>query len=163
LHGPRLIEVNCRMGGGPVRATNLLVWGVDLVEEQLLCSAGIPSRPPIAAKPLMYIAEYSVNAKSSGRVMNVDFCKVGARRLTACSTLRVPRSQAPDAQPTRQEWENDPDVLYVRPLVAEGQKVTAVTDGMPTWVAEVMVKKPTIEEAIEFVTAIEQALVIPIQ
>jgi len=54
-------------------------------------------------------------------------------------------------------------VLYVRPLVAEGQKVTAVTDGMPTWVAEVMVKKPTIEEAIEFVTAIEQALVIPIQ
>ena len=76
-HGPRLIEVNCRMGGGPVRATNLLVWGVDLVEEQLLCSAGIPSRPPIAAKPLMYIAEYSVNAKVSGRVMNTEFCKVG--------------------------------------------------------------------------------------
>ena len=23
--GPRLIEVNCRMGGGPVRITNLLV------------------------------------------------------------------------------------------------------------------------------------------
>ena len=77
-HGPRLIEVNCRMGGGPVRATNLLVWGVDLVEEQLLCSAGIPSRPPIAPKPLMYIAEYSVNAKVSGRIMNIDFCKVRA-------------------------------------------------------------------------------------
>ena len=82
-HGPRLIEVNCRMGGGPVRATNLLVWGVDLVEEQLLCSAGIPSRPPIAAKPLMYIAEYSVNAKVSGRVMNVDFCKVGSSACAA--------------------------------------------------------------------------------
>lgn len=24
-------------GGGPVRLTNLLVWGVDLVEEHLLC------------------------------------------------------------------------------------------------------------------------------
>ena len=30
--GPRLIEINCRMGGGPVRNTNLLVWGVDMVE-----------------------------------------------------------------------------------------------------------------------------------
>lgn len=38
--GPRLIEVNCRMGGGPVRTMNLLAWGVDLVEEQLLASAG---------------------------------------------------------------------------------------------------------------------------
>jgi biotin carboxylase len=39
-HGPRLIEINCRMGGGPVRNMNLLVWGVDMVEEQLLCTAG---------------------------------------------------------------------------------------------------------------------------
>ena len=46
--GPRLIEVNCRMGGGPVRLTNLLVWGVDLVEEHLLTTAGIPSRPPVS-------------------------------------------------------------------------------------------------------------------
>lgn len=34
--GGRLIEVNSRMGGGPVRLTNLLVWGVDLVEEHLM-------------------------------------------------------------------------------------------------------------------------------
>ena len=27
-------------GGGPVRTMNLLAWGVDLVEEQLLASAG---------------------------------------------------------------------------------------------------------------------------
>ncbi len=38
--GARLIEVNCRMGGGVVRNMNLLVWGVDMAEEQLLCSAG---------------------------------------------------------------------------------------------------------------------------
>ena len=53
-------------------------------------------------------------------------------------------------------------MLYVRPLVNKGQKVTAVTDGMPTWVAELMVKKPSVEEAITFVTAIEQGLVIPV-
>ena len=64
--GPRLIEVNCRMGGGPIRDINLLVWGVDLVEEQFMCSAGIPSRPNAAPKPLRCIAEYSVNAKKTG-------------------------------------------------------------------------------------------------
>lgn len=74
--GPRLIEVNCRMGGGPVRNTNLLVWGVDLVEEHLLTCAGIPSRPPIAAKPLMYIAEYSINAQKTGKMQHIDFLQV---------------------------------------------------------------------------------------
>lgn len=133
--GPRLIEVNCRMGGGPVRNTNLLVWGVDLVEEHLLTCAGIPSRPPVAARPLMYIAEYSINAQKSGRIQHIDFLK---------------------------DWQNHPDVLYARALVQKGQKVTSVTDGMPTWVCELMVVKPTVEEAITFVKAIDQALDIPI-
>ena len=44
----------------------------------------------------------------------------------------------------------------------KGQKVTSVTDGMPTWVCEVMVVKPSVEEAIEFVKAIEAKLEIPI-
>lgn len=61
--GPRLIEVNCRMGGGPVRDTNLLVWGVDLVEENLYAFAGIPVRPPVAAAPHKQLAEYSINAQ----------------------------------------------------------------------------------------------------
>lgn len=60
--GARLIEVNARMGGGPVRDTNLLVWGVDLVEQQLLASCGIPCRPVIAPKPLSELAELTVNA-----------------------------------------------------------------------------------------------------
>ena len=77
--GPRLIEVNCRMGGGPVRNTNLLVWGVDLVEEHLLTCAGIPSRPPVAARPLMYIGEYSINAKKTGRLQHTDFLKVSMK------------------------------------------------------------------------------------
>ena len=60
--GARLIEVNARMGGGPVRDTNLLVWGVDLVEQQLLASCGIPCRPGIANTPLNELAELTVNA-----------------------------------------------------------------------------------------------------
>ena len=74
--GARLIEVNCRMGGGPVRNINLLVWGVDLVEEHLLTTAGIPSRPPVSSRPLMHIAEFSSNARKTGSILNDDFCKV---------------------------------------------------------------------------------------
>jgi len=133
--GARLIEVNCRMGGGPVRNINLLVWGVDMVEEHLLTTAGIPVRPPVASKPLKNIAEFSSNAKKTGTVQNDDFCK---------------------------KWENHPDVLYCRPIVGKGEKVTAVTDGMPTWVAEMMVKKPSVQEAIDFVKEIEEGLQIQI-
>ncbi len=74
--GPRLIEVNCRMGGGPVRTMNQLVWGVDLVEEHLLTAAGIPSRPPIHPRPQRPIAEFSVNAKKTGTLQHADFCGV---------------------------------------------------------------------------------------
>ena len=133
--GARLIEVNCRMGGGPVRATNLLVWGVDLVEEHLLTAAGIPSRPPVSPAPLKFIAEYSINAKKTGKIGAIDFLH---------------------------KYESHPDVLYARPLVAVGEKVTAVEDGMPTWVSELMVEKPTVEEAIDFVQQIERETVVPV-
>ena len=134
--GARLIEVNCRMGGGPVRGTNLLVWGVDLVEEHLLTAAGIPARPPVSPVPLKFIAEYSINAKKSGRVTDAAFMG---------------------------DWPAHPDVLYARPLVATGEKVVCVEDGMPTWVAELMVAKPTVKEAITFVQEIERSVVIPVE
>lgn len=36
--GPRMIEVNARMGGVSVRDLNLVAWGVDLVEEHCMCA-----------------------------------------------------------------------------------------------------------------------------
>jgi carnosine synthase len=129
--GARLIEVNCRMGGGPVRDTNLLVWGVDLVEEHLMTAAGIPSRPPTARRPLVHMAEYSINADKSGILERDDFLK---------------------------EWASHPDVLYARPLAKAGERVVCVADGLPTWVCELMAVKPRVEEAIEFVKSIERAI-----
>eukprot|EP00775_Hariotina_reticulata_P008709 gene8709-8890_t len=134
--GARLIEVNARMGGGPVRDTNLLVWGVDMVEEQLMCSVGIPARPPVARKPLVQMAEYSINAKTTGILRDTHFLD---------------------------KWKNNPDVLYAKPLVQAGSKVVCVEDGLPTWVCEVMVIKPTVEEAIDFIKKIEEEMVIPIE
>jgi hypothetical protein len=110
------------MGGGPVRNMNMLVWGVDLVEEQLLCTAGIPSKPPVASKPLMNIAEYSINAMKSGIIRDFDFL---------------------------QQYQGRPDVLYARAIVAPGSKVVCVADGLPTWICEAMVSKPTVDEAIQ--------------
>lgn len=74
--GPRLIEVNCRMGGGPVRDTNLRVWGIDLVEEHLLTSLRIPTKPLASPVPLANLAEYSLNAKKSGRMQHTNFMQV---------------------------------------------------------------------------------------
>ena len=39
-------------------------------------SCGIPSRPPVAARPLTQLAEYSVNAHKSGVIQSTDFLKV---------------------------------------------------------------------------------------
>ena len=129
--GARLIEVNCRMGGGPVRTMNQLVWGVDLVEEQLLCSAGIPCRPPVSAKPLVNVAEYSVNAMNSGILKNTDFLE---------------------------KYQNQDGVLYARPLIEPGCKVVGAKDGLPTWICELMVTKGNVDEAIEFVKNVEEEI-----
>lgn len=129
--GPRLIEVNCRMGGGPVRTMNQIVWGVDLVEEALLCAAGLPSNPPTASKPLVNVAEYSVNAMKSGILKNNDHLA---------------------------KFSNEKDILYARPLADPGTKVVGAKDGLPTWVCELLVTKPTVDEAIAYVKSIEQEI-----
>ncbi|KAK9804152.1 hypothetical protein WJX73_005604 [Symbiochloris irregularis] len=127
-HGPQLIEINARMGGGPVHMINHMVWGVDLVEEQLLSTVGIPSRPYLARSAQVQLAENSINAKATGRLQRDDFCE---------------------------EWDGQEDVVYCRPLVKAGDSVTSVEDGLPTWVCEVMVTKPTMEKALEYVRKVE--------
>jgi hypothetical protein len=39
-----------------------------------------------------------------------------------------------------------------------GSKVVCVEDGLPTWVCELMVVKPTVEEAIAFIKDIEAGM-----
>jgi len=134
--GARLIEINCRLGGGPVHLTNKLVWGVDLVEEHLMASAGIPVRPQIAERPLRCIAEYSINAPVTGMIKNDTFMN---------------------------KWVGHANVLYARPLVKTGDRVVSKEDGMPTWLAEVMVNFPTVEEGIEFVKDLEAKMDVPIE
>ncbi|GIL64485.1 hypothetical protein Vafri_18388 [Volvox africanus] len=129
--GARLIEVNCRMGGGPVRDTNLLVWGVDLVEEHLMACAGIPVRPPVVRTPLKQMAEYTINAQKTGHLTSVDF---------------LDRFRAQDG------------VLYARPLVQLGAKCHCVADGLPTWLCELMVVRPDVRQAIAIIKKMEEEI-----
>lgn len=48
--------------------------------------------------------------------------------------------------------------MYCRPLVEVGEKVVAIEDGMPTWIYEVLVTRPSLENAITFVNDIEKAI-----
>ena len=54
-----------------------------------------------------------------------------------------------------QAWKEHSDVIYIRPLVAVGEKVRSSADGLPTWLYEMMVTRPTVDEAIDFVKSIE--------
>ncbi|KAK9918865.1 hypothetical protein WJX75_007641 [Coccomyxa subellipsoidea] len=128
-NGPQLIEVNSRMGGGPVYAMNQFVWGVDLVEEQFLGCCGIPSRPYLSKTPQKCIAEFSVNAQKTGTLQNADWVD---------------------------KFQDDPHVVYARAIVEKGAKVVCVEDGLPTWVAELMVWDPDVNKAIAHVLEIEK-------
>jgi len=73
-----------------------------LVAAPLVVSAGIPSRPNVAPRPLRNIAEYSVNALKTGRLRDLDFLK---------------------------PYQGRPDVLYANPLVEAGDKVGGCMGG----------------------------------
>ena len=137
--GPRLIEVNCRMGGGPVRDINLQVNGVDLVEEHLFASAGIPCNPPFrtlcdsdaaarmepgARAPLDCVAGYTVNAPKTGVV--VEGAAEVISRMSGVSY-----------------------VLSAEVFVGAGDRVVSKADGLPTWMGEVRVRGDTAQEALE--------------
>lgn len=128
-HGPQLIEVNARMGGGPVYATNLRTWGVDLVEEALFCAAGIPSRPVVPRLPIECIANADVNALRSGRLTDLNFMKPLFDRE---------------------------GVISHNCHVSVGEEVVGPMDGLPTWLVEVVVSKGTPREALDFLLRLEE-------
>eukprot|EP00928_Gymnodinium_smaydae_P042643 TRINITY_DN28687_c0_g2_i1.p1 TRINITY_DN28687_c0_g2~~TRINITY_DN28687_c0_g2_i1.p1 ORF type:complete len:696 (+),score=144.16 TRINITY_DN28687_c0_g2_i1:83-2089(+) len=133
--GPHLIEVNARMGGGPVHMTNLRTWNVDLVEETLFLAVGIPSKPAVSKQPVECIANSDINAMRSGTLLDLGFL-----------------------EPLRDRE----GVLSFSPHVVPGERVVGPQDGLPTWLVEVVVAKETAREALDFLLSLEaevQALV----
>lgn len=66
--GPRLIEINARMGGAAIFDLHQRVWGVDLIENHCMSMCGIPIRPMSCEKPLCHFTCIILYAPYSGRV-----------------------------------------------------------------------------------------------
>lgn len=129
--GPQLIEVNARMGGGPIRECNRRVWGVDLVEEAIYCATGIPSRPALPPKPLTCIGYSMVNAPSSGTVRSVEYFE---------------------------DLKEKDGVVSSAPCVEIGDTVVGPKEGLPTWVCVLVVTRSTPKAALDYVLALEDGM-----
>jgi carnosine synthase len=120
-NGPRLIEVNCRMGGGPIRAVHLARSGVDLVVEQLLVACGFPLIPPVLQKEnLPAVGFINVNARRSGTVACVKFIE---------------------------QFNERKGMVYCKSLIVPGEHIVGPDEGQPTWLAEAVFSRETAEEA----------------
>merc|ERR1712187_753017 len=124
--GARLIEVNCRMGGMFVRDHNLLCWGVDLVEEHLLATVGIPGNPPKAQAPLQYTGGVYPSVEMTG--------------------LFDDPAVINEYLPSKRK-----DIVYMTPMVQPGDTALGPKDAVefPTWICGYMCTAPSVEEAIK--------------
>lgn len=70
--GPRVVEVNARMGGGRIHEYVRQVWGVDLVEAHLRSALDLPPNCSPARKPLCAVVDTLIYAPASGRLANLS-------------------------------------------------------------------------------------------
>ena len=66
--GPRIVEVNARMGGGRVHEFVEAIWGVDLVEAQLRSCLGLPQALRASRRPRAAAVDAIVYAPTTGRL-----------------------------------------------------------------------------------------------
>ncbi|MEA2150243.1 MAG: carnosine synthase [Solirubrobacteraceae bacterium] len=71
--GPRIVEVNARMGGGRVHQIVEAVWRVDLVEAQLRSCLDLPQTLAPSRRPRCAVVDTIVHAPGSGRLVELPF------------------------------------------------------------------------------------------
>ena len=74
--GPRMIEVNARMGGARIHQMVEAVWGVDLIEAQLRSCLGLPQTLKPSRKPQCAVVNAIVHAPATGRLAALPFADV---------------------------------------------------------------------------------------
>lgn len=75
-HGPRVIEVNARMGGARIHQMVEAVWGVDLIEAQLRSCLDLPQTLKPSRKPQCAVVNAIVHAPATGRLVELPFADV---------------------------------------------------------------------------------------
>jgi carnosine synthase len=76
--GPRIVEVNARMGGGRIHQIVEAVWGVDLIEAHLRAALGLPPELAPSRKPRCAVVNTLVYAPATGRLAALPFNDVAA-------------------------------------------------------------------------------------
>jgi len=74
--GPRVIEVNARMGGARIHQMVEAVWGVDLIEAQLRSCLDLPQTLKPSRKPRCAVVNAIVHAPATGRLAGLPFAAV---------------------------------------------------------------------------------------
>jgi carnosine synthase len=75
-HGPRVIEVNARMGGARIHQMVEAVWGVDLIEAQLRSCLDLPQTLNPSRKPRCAVVNALVYAPATGQLADLSFPQV---------------------------------------------------------------------------------------
>jgi carnosine synthase len=129
--GPRLLEVNARMGGYATQLIHKRCFGVDLVQEQFRIAVGLPSRPEPTSKPLVHIAYAFITCRSSGAVSDLSFM---------------------------QKYLQRPHVISLNAHVKPYQLLIGPEDGHPTWIGDIVVEHPDGREALRIVQELENEI-----
>ena len=66
--GPRIVEVNARMGGGRIHHIVEAVWGVDLIEAHVRGALGLPQQLAPSRKPRCAVVNALLYAPATGRL-----------------------------------------------------------------------------------------------
>jgi carnosine synthase len=74
--GPRIVEVNARMGGGRIHQIVEAVWGVDLIEAHLRGALGLPQELNPSRKPRCAVVNVLVYAPATGRLAALPLTRV---------------------------------------------------------------------------------------
>jgi biotin carboxylase len=133
--GPRMIEVNGRLGGYSTTDIHREVWGVDLVEQWLRLSLGLsPSFDE--TRSAVHVAESLLPAPRSGVVSRDGFL---------------------DAV------QGETGVVAARPWVFAGDSVAGVETGAPDWLGAVLTRASTREGALAELDRVVKGLDLPVQ
>jgi len=100
-----------------------------MVEETLLASLGIPSRPLVPSKPLSACAYCYVNSMKSGTVTDISALEaLGGRQ----------------------------GVFWAKALTRVGSKAVGPAEGLPTWLCDLFVTAPEPKQALDLLQALEK-------
>jgi biotin carboxylase len=78
--GPRVVEVNSRMGGGRIHQMVQAVWDVDLIEAQLRSCLDLPQSLTPSRKPRCAVVDAVVHAPATGRLAGLPLGQVAPHR-----------------------------------------------------------------------------------